>query len=139
MGTCVHGLNTSTGTLVKPDLFVCLGELNTAFQINFPFIQKTQFKEVFHTRKTLLTKPSLSFSSRFFSKKWVPTICICHCKDCSHSPNHHFIGPDPSYGEKHEQGAQSQPSSSLGAVVQFIQEDYELSTLITTVPVLIII
>ena len=48
----------------------------------------------------------------------------------SHFPNHDFIGPEPSYGEKHEQGAQSQPSSSLGAVVQFIQEDYELSTLI---------
>lgn len=70
MGTCVHGLNTNTGTLMKPNLFICLGGLNTAFQISFPFIQKTQFKEVFHTRKRLLTKPSLFvFFQHIFSQK----------------------------------------------------------------------
>lgn len=43
-----------------------------------------------------------------------------------------FIGPVPSYGEKHQhqQGTPSQPSSSLGVVVQFVQEGYELSILI---------
>lgn len=53
----------------QPFHFICLGGLNTAFQISFPFIQKTQFKEVFHTRKRLLTKPSLSVFLADFSQK----------------------------------------------------------------------
>lgn len=114
---------------MKPNLFVCLGGPNTAFQISFPFIEKTRFKEVFHTRKRLLTKPSLCFSSRFFSQKsGFQQFASATVKTANTFLIMILLGQNHLL----EKNMSKVPNFSLAVPweLQFIQEDYELSALI---------